>query len=202
MIHTNLDDFIFESFGSLSVTKELTKLIIEKINQSIGKLILIKNLVLKNDLSNFNKIHFVNDLIIVKLTNRTYGNIDPNIKISGDTISNLYMNLEIQLSPTEIKMKEIDKNNDISDVISHELHHIIELYLTVVNSDKKSESWRYGEDLQKLQKKYQKSLRWLNISHIIYLSLPHEFQSRVEEIHNIMNRKNIKGIVNCTNFMM
>jgi hypothetical protein len=195
------DNFIFEQYGSNQIVRTLTNFIFQILNDNIGKILLNKNIQLKSTLSKFDEIKFVNDIINVKISNRSYGNVNPkSIFITDDIISNLILNLELVISPQEIIMKKLYKNNEINKIISHELLHIIELFLTEKNKSKLSKSWEYGEKVQLLQKKY-KETEWQKISHLIYLSLPHEMRARVEELNKELEINNISGILDTQNYI-
>lgn len=200
------DSFIFEKFGSNDICKELSNIILDIINQNIGKLILNKSIFIKSPLLNFKEIEFINDELNVKLSNRTYGNINPkSIVIDGDLIDGVIINLEMELNPTEIESKRIDVGNKIFKTIRHEFLHIVEIYLTkknIKNTEKSlAISWEMGERLQNLQKKYKKSENWQDVSHLIYLSLPHEMRSKIEEINAEIESSGIKGILKTQDFI-
>lgn len=188
------DEFLFEQHGSNKLVVKLTDYIIKIINNNIGKLILNNQLTLKSELNNFKEIKFENDIINLKLSNRFYGNMNPTtIKIENNIINGLVMNIEFVLSDPEKFAKQIFNNSALSNTISHELLHIIELYLTEQQKNAKAKSWNYGEKLQNMQDKY-KDKNWIDISYFIYLSLPHEMRARIEQLNTDIRNKNIKGI--------
>jgi hypothetical protein len=194
----NFDNFIFESYGSNQIVRELTNDILNKINHDLGKLILNRGLSISID--NHKEVIFINSLINIRLSNRTYGNMNPkSIILTDNDISNLIINIELELSPSEIISKHLH-NNKVKNVISHELLHVMELFLTKRNKKDISKSWEYGEKLNNINKKYN-SKNWNDISYLIYLSLPHEMRSKVEELNREIENNGVSGISNTKNFI-
>jgi len=198
---THYENFLFEQYGSNKIVTKLSEYILKIININLGKLILNKHLLLNNELTNYEDISFINDKISIKISNRNYGNINTkSININNDIISDIDMKLEFILSSKEITAKKIFHNNYIFDTISHEISHIIELYLTEQQNSRKAKSWENGENLQKLQKKYTDK-EWSDISYFIYLSLPHEMRARIESLNTDITKNNINGIKNTQKYI-
>ena len=205
----NYNDFIFESYGENKLVDKLSNLLFKIINDNLGKLILNKELSFssclgsieyntQNDTPEF--IHFINDKINIKLSDRTYGSINVStIDIQGEYVLNMDMNLEIQISKSEFNSKSIYKSNKLINTINHEFLHVIELFLTKKNERKISKSWEKGENLQKLIKKYPFSKNWQDVSYLIYLSLPHEMRSKLQEFNSLL--KNIDKKVDMIEFI-
>ena len=193
----NYKEFITESNGTNTIVKKLTKHLLNIINYNFGKLLINKKIILNNSLSNFKDINFTNDEIEISISNKPYGYIKPNsLTISGNTIDNLKMTLHITLKSYEISSKEL-QNNEISSIISHEFSHIIELFL----SKNKSKSWFEGESLQFLQHKYTSDINFQKISHMIYLSLPHEIRARIEQLNSDIEINNLKDRIDILNYI-
>jgi len=197
----NFDNFILESYGKNDLVTKLTKYLTDIINEDLGKLILNKNLILKNSLKDFNDINFVNDIIQIKISNQSYGNINYDIlTIKNNQIYNLIMNLEIDIKDIDINLKKI-KSNFLFKIINHEFLHVIEKYLVISNNRKISKSWEYGKNLKELQDKYSNYIEWQNISYFIYLSLPHEMRSRISSLHSDIENLSNKDFKNVVNFI-
>lgn len=176
----DFESFILEKYGSNEIVEKLTEYIFDVINQNIGKIILNKYILIKNILKD-DDINFLNDTIELKLSNRNYANINiDKLKIENDTIKDLYIYIEFKISENEIIQKQLDFRNEIKKFINHELNHLIERYLTIMNNNKYDKSWEDGKKLQDLKNKYPK---YDDILYFIYLSLPHEIRSRVSHIH-------------------
>ena len=182
--------------------RELSLIILAVINNNLGKLILNKSISIDSPFSRSTEIKFVEDKLNIKLSNRTYGNMNPEyIFINGSTVKNVILNLEIELSPIELSSKIITIDNKIFKIIRHEILHIVEMYLTKKNEQNLSFSWEMGKRLQFLQNKYEKSKNWQDISYFIYLSLPHEIRSKVEELNALIESNRLKGILNVYDFI-
>ena len=166
--------------------EKITNDIFEIINYHLGKIIYNKNITLSNVIEN-DEINFLNSKIKIVLSNRNYANINiDNLKIGNGIIENLDIYLEFKISDKELYLKKIDLDNEIKKSINHEIHHLIERYLTKINDSKYAESWKYGKRLQTLKIKYPE---FDDIIHFTYLSLPHEMRSRVSHLHQVL--KNI-----------
>jgi len=197
----NYNNFLNEKFGSNELVIKIKNNIISQINDNFGILSLMKKILLFDELNdivdkNGYKYIFKNSIINVKISNRYYGNINQNIKISNNknvfTIENLEINLELILSDTEQKMKKLD-NNKIEASISHELLHLIEL---IYSENNKALSWSKNIELRKMQKKYENNKHWTNISHIIYLTLPHELRAKIQELDTYLKNDKPSDILN------
>lgn len=200
IIINNWDIFILEKYGSNDITKKLSKRILEVVNDNFGKLLLNDNVSITSSIKNIDDIIFNNDLINIKISDRTYGSMNPNkLSIKNNLINNLEINLEVNLSKYDISSKNLSYNK-IIETIEHESHHIIERYLTVINNKQYSESWNMGEELHKMNLKY-KSKVWLDISYFIYLSLPHEMRAKLQQLNSELENMNINGILNATNYI-
>ncbi len=189
------DRILYESKGSNDLVMSITNHIFNKINSNFGKLLLNKELVLNNNLSDFKDVEFINDKITIRITDNNYGSVNISKLDISDSINNLILNLNFSPTPTEIKSKEIYKTNTLYGVISHEILHVIELYLTELNDKKRANSWNQGEKLQYLQNKYD-DYNWTNISYIIYLSLPHEMRASIQQLNTDMKDKDINFVKN------
>ena len=201
LIVKNWDNFILEKFGYNKIASQFSNRVIEIINSNLGRLILNKELVINDEIGNIGNINFINDTIIIKLSDRTYGNINPNsIIFKNKDINNIIINLELELSLSELKLKKL-LDNKITTTIEHECLHIIERYLTIVNDGEFAISWKYGENLQKIQKKYKKSEYWNDILYFIYLSLPHEMRARLQQLNKEVENTHIKGIENVQDYI-
>lgn len=195
----NFDALILESYGRNDLAKKLTKHLLVLINQNIGKLIFSKKIQLR--LGSVESLKFINDSINITLSNRNYGSINANSYIiDGDQIKDLSINLELQLSSSELKAKRL-LGNKIESIIEHEFLHLSEQYLTIVNNGIISKSWKMDQDLKILQNKYPDAENWLKISYFIYLSLPHELRARIQQLNNEIEQQHIKGIKNIIPFI-
>lgn len=195
----NFDALILESYGRNDLAKKLTKHLLFLINQNIGKLIFFKKIQLR--LGSVENLKFINDSINITLSNRNYGSINVNSYIiDGDQIKDLNINLELQLSSSELKAKRL-LGNKIESIIEHEFLHLSEQYLTIVNNGIISKSWKMDQDLKILQNKYPDAENWLKISYFIYLSLPHELRARIQQLNNEIEQQHIKGIKNIIPFI-
>lgn len=195
----NFDALILESYGRNDLAKKLTKHLLFLINQNIGKLIFFKKIQLR--LGSVENLKFINDSINITLSNRNYGSINANSYIiDSDQIKDLTINLELQLSSSELKAKRL-LGNKIESIIEHEFLHLSEQYLTIVNNGIISKSWKMDQDLKILQNKYPDAENWLKISYFIYLSLPHELRARIQQLNNEIEQQHIKGIKNIMPFI-
>jgi len=195
------NNFIIESYGSNNLIKIIRDKIIEIINYNFGKLLLNYELLLNDELKQIGDLKFVNDSIIIRISDKNYSYLNKTeLNINDNEIVDMQLNFDIVLSNTEKKMKKLDIRNKIYDNISHELLHVIELYYSNQIKRKESESWKYGERLQELQNKY-KDENWQNISYFIYLLLPHEIRARVQSLDSDIEKNNIKGIQNVQNYI-
>lgn len=189
LVISNYDNFILEKYGYNIIASNLSDRIISIVNDNFGKLLINKKIQIKNSIGNISNIKFINDTINIKLSERSYGNMNPtSLIIDGKNIYNLILNLELKLSETELRLKRLT-DNKITDVISHECLHIIELFLTKDNDRDFTKSWEMGEKLHNLKNKYINDENWQNISYFIYLSLPHELRGRLQQLNN-----EIKGL--------
>lgn len=195
----NFDALILESYGRNDLAKKLTKHLLFLINQNIGKLIFFKKIQLR--LGSVENLKFINDSINITLSNRNYGSINANSYIiDGNQIKDLTINLELQLSSSELKAKRL-LGNKIESIIEHEFLHLSEQYLTILNNGIISKSWKMDQDLKILQNKYPDAENWLKISYFIYLSLPHELRARIQQLNNEIEQQHIKGIKNIIPFI-
>jgi len=198
----NWDNFICERNSYNKLTTNLSKVILNVINYNIGKLILYKNISIKNSIILSDDIKFSDDIINIKISNRNYGNMNPNsIIFKENEIIGLIINLEIILTQSELTSKKISNTNIIIDTIEHECLHIMERYLTYMNNSDFSNSWKMGERLYQMNEKYKKSKIWSDISHIIYLSMPHEIRARLQQLNSSLERNNVNGIENSIDFI-
>jgi len=193
------DDILFESYGSNHLVEELTDKIFNLINSNLGKLLLKKELQITNSISH-KYINFENDIINIKISNRNYGNVNVSKLDISDKIKNLIINLEFTPTKNERISKRLFKNNKLYNNISHELLHVIELYLTEKNKNNKSKSWKEGEILNDLINKYNDK-NWQDISYLIYLSLPHEQRSRIQQLNTEISSLNFKDINEVVDFI-
>jgi hypothetical protein len=146
-------------------------------------------------------ISFINDEINIKLTNRFYGNINLNsLIINNNSIKNLVLNLELELSPSEISARKLIDNN-ISGTIEHELLHTIEKYLTISDGRNIANSFSMDAELKKIDKKYTNSQNWQDISYLIYLSFTHEIRSRIQQLNREIENTHIRGIENVNSYI-
>ena len=114
IIH-NYDDFLLERYGYNKITESLSNKIINLININLGKLIYNKSITLNSSINKISDINFINDIINIKLSNRTYGNINVDmIKIKEHTIFDLILNFDIELSPKELNYKKLLNNKIIN----------------------------------------------------------------------------------------
>ena len=161
------DEFLYESYGSNKLVESLTEYIFNIINDNIGKLILKKDLTLDNCLKSYNDIKFVDDTINIRISNKNYANVNVDKLIIDSRIFNLKLNIDVEISSKEIENKKLFRTNKICDNISHEMMHIIELYLTEKNQNNRSKSWDNGKILQELVNKYPDD-NWQDISYFCY----------------------------------
>jgi hypothetical protein len=197
----NYDTIIFERYGYNKITKEISDEIIKLIDQNIGRLILNGSISLKSLIPTSCGISFINDEINIKLTNRFYGNINLNsLIINNNSIKNLVLNLELELSPSEISARKLIDNN-ISGTIEHELLHTIEKYLTISDGRNIANSFSMDAELKKIDKKYTNSQNWQDISYLIYLSFPHEIRSRIQQLNREIENTHIRGIENINSYI-
>lgn len=203
-VDDNIKNFLFllESYGSNKLVKKLKNHIKTILNGVTGRLIRDGKITLKNSLERFRDIPFFNDTIHIKLSNRTYGNVNvESIRTKGGVITNMVVNLEIRLSLQEIYNRKIDPANKIFGTISHEFLRVVEMYLTHSNTDILSRSWEYGKRLQILVMAHKQSVVWQEVSHMIYRSLPHEIRSRVEGIHAEIDGVSVRGVARVTSWI-
>ena len=190
-----------EKFGYNKLAGELSNIIINRINDNFGKLLLNKNISIKSSIGKTGDILFNNDIINIKINNRTYGNMNPGgIIFSNKSIDNLVINLEVELSSNEFLSKKLSMDNELVNTIEHESLHIIERYLTFINGGEFSKSWEMGEKLQQLSNKYNSDI-WEEISYFIYLSLPHEMRARLQQLNSDIKSKGLSGITNVDNYI-
>jgi len=195
-------NFILETYGSNDLVKIIRDKIIFLININFGKLLLNNSLILSKELKTIDNLIFIKDEIKINISDKNYSYIDKSdLKIDDNIIYNMQLNFDIVISSIERSMKKLDTKNKIYDDISHELLHLIELYYSNQVNKKESESWKYGEKLQILQNKYVNDKNWQEISHFIYLLLPHEIRARVQSLDTDIERKNILGIENVQNYI-
>ena len=197
----NYDTIIFERYGYNKITKEISDEIIKLIDQNIGRLILNGSISLKSLIPTICGINFINDEINIKLTNRFYGNVNLNsLIINNNSIKNLVLYLELELSPSEISARRLIDNN-ISGTIEHELLHTIEKYLTISDGRNIANSFSMDAELKKIDKKYTNSQNWQDISYLIYLSFPHEIRSRIQQLNREIENTHIRGIENVNSYI-
>ena len=183
----NLENFIFERYGTNNHVKHMTKLIFNKINQYIQKLIRTKeDIIIKNFLKdNYKKLKFENDNIIISLKGKTYVN-EPIIE--NDIIKDFKLYLKID--------KKYLNNNYISDKsnftndINHELNHLIDVYYTKSKNVKLSKSFEFDKRLKIHEEKYSFFDKWLEITHIFYLMEKHEVNSKVSSMREDLEKLN------------
>lgn len=196
----NYDNFILEKYGYNEIASTLSNKVISTINDNFGKLLVNKKLFLKNKIGEVSHINFIDDTINIKLSDKTYGNMNPSsLIIEGKNIYNLIINLEMKLNDSEIKAKK-SINNDIIHTISHESLHIIELFLTSDNEKDFSNSWKMGEKLQNLKNRYNDD-NWQNISYFIYLSLPHELRGRLQQLNSHIKKTSFNNIIDTQDYI-
>jgi len=192
------NDFLLEKYGSNNLAKDLSYYTINLINSNFPKL--LKDGKLHISIDSFKKLNFKFSKINVYLSNKTYGNINmENYFITNDIIYDLEMNLYLQLNIQDLKLKNINYNK-IVDTIRHEFLHIIEIYFTDKNQKKLANSWKKGEIIFNLRKKYTDN-NIQDIIHIMYLSLPHEMRSRVEQINSEIEKSNLSDKNKIINFI-
>jgi len=197
----NYDTIIFERYGYNKITKEISDEIIKLIDQNIGRLILNGSISLKSLIPTTCGINFINDEINIKISNRFYGNVNLNsLIINNNTIKNLVLNLELELSPSEISARKLIDNN-ISGTIEHELLHTIEKYLTISDGRNIANSFLMDSELKRIDKKYKNSKNWQDISYLIYLSFPHEIRSRIQQLNREIENSHIRGVENVNVFI-
>jgi hypothetical protein len=195
------DNFIIESYGEDKLVKKLTNYLIDIINKNFGKLILNRELELKNVMSGIKDLIFVNDIIKIKISTKDYANIlTNNIIINNNCdIENMTMNIEISLTPIDFTTKTFNYNKKLFNTISHEFMHVIEKYYSAFSKKGLSKSFELGEKLQKI-KSLSKSQIWEDICYFSYLSLPHEMRARVMGINSEIN--NSKGLKNAKEYIL
>jgi hypothetical protein len=197
----NYDTILFERYGYNKITKEISDEIIKLIDQNIGRLILNGSISLKSLIPTTCGINFINDEINIKISNRFYGNVNLNsLIINNNTIKNLVLNLELELSPSEISARKLIDNN-ISGTIEHELLHTIEKYLTISDGRNIANSFLMDSELKRIDKKYKNSKNWQDISYLIYLSFPHEIRSRIQQLNREIENSHIRGVENVNVFI-
>lgn len=197
----NYDTIIFERYGQNKLTSFISDEIIKIINQNIGQLILNGSITLKSVIPKIKDITFTDDIINISISNRFYGNINPlSMIIKDNNIRNLVLNLELILTPIEMQSRRLIDNN-IESTIEHELLHTIEKYLTISDGNKLSNSFSMDEKLKEIDKLYNNSQNWLDISYLIYLSFPHEIRARIQQLNKDIENKHIKGIPNVINYI-
>jgi len=197
----NYDTILFERYGYNKITKEISDEIINLINQNIGRLILNGSISLKSLIPTTCGINFINDEINIKLSNRFYGNVNLNsLIINKNIIKNLVLNLELELSPSEISARKLIDNN-ISGTIEHELLHTIEKYLTISDGRNIANSFLMDSELKRIDKKYKNSQNWQDISYLIYLSFPHEIRSRIQQLNREIENSHTRGVENVNVFI-
>jgi hypothetical protein len=189
------DNFIIESYGEDKLVKKLTNYLIDLINKNFGKLILNRELEIKNVMSGIKDLIFVNDIIKIKISIRDYANIlINNIIINNNCdIENMTMNIEVFLTPQDFALKSFNYNKKLFNTISHEFMHVIEKYYSAFSKKGLSTSFKLGERLQKI-KKLSNSQIWEDICYFSYLSLPHEMRARVMGINAEIDNLKIKGL--------
>lgn len=197
----NYDTIIFERYGQNKLTSFISNEIIKIINQNIGQLILNGSITLKSVIPKTKGITLTDDIIKITLSNRFYGNINPlSMIIKDNNIRNLVLNLELILTPIEMQSRRLIDNN-IESTIEHELLHTIEKYLTISDGNKLSNSFSMDEKLKEIDKLYNNSQNWLDISYLIYLSFPHEIRARIQQLNKDIESKHINGISNVINYI-
>jgi len=195
------ENILFESYGSNKLVVDLTDKIFDLINQNFGKLLLNKNIQIYNSVTH-DDIKFINDEINIQISNRDYANVNiSKLKVHNNIIEDLIIILEFIPSKQEIIAKSISKTNKLYNNISHELLHVIELYLTQKENNINAKSWKQGEVLNKLKLKYNNDERWQEISYFIYLSLPHEQRSRIQQLNSEIDNLNISGTKNVVEYI-
>lgn len=190
----DFNDYIVEKYGYNELSKILSNFIYDKINDNFGKLILNNKLTInKIDDINFNfnseelTLKFIDPIINIEIDNPYYGNINiSNLQISTysdkDYIVDFQMNLKIHITNLEKQYKGL-LDNKINETIVHECTHFIEHYFTIKKENKIATSWERGKTLYMLQKQYKGNINWDDISHFIYLSLPHEIRARIGQLN-------------------
>lgn len=197
----NYDTIIFERYGQNKLTSFISDEIIKIINQNIGQLILNGSITLKSVIPKTKGITFTDDIIKITLSNRFYGNINTlSMIIKDNNIRNLVLNLELILTPIEMQSRRLIDNN-IESTIEQELLHTIEKYLTISDGNKLSNSFSMDEKLKEIDKLYNNSQNWLDISYLIYLSFPHEIRARIQQLNKDIESKHINGISNVINYI-
>jgi len=183
------DNFIIERHHVNQDVRHLTKLIYDKVNYYLPKLILNKEVVINNLLQDkYFKLKFKNDKIVLRLGNNHGGINSPMIK--NDVIEDLNIYLTIKLSDIEIKNKYL-KNNKISGTINHECQHVIELYHS---KDNLSKSWSFHDRLKEHDKKFSEFDNWLGVTHLFYLCEDHEIRSSISQMSEYIKDKNDNNI--------
>jgi len=194
IIIQNYDDFLFESYSYNKLSEIISDYIFDLINYNIGKLILNKEITIQ--LNEVENIKFLNDKINVKLSNRSYGNVNSKtVLIIENYIINMKLNLELEITKSELILKKIDKKNELYSTINHEILHIIELYNTNKKETANTLSWKMGEDLYDLKDKYPNDKNWQKIYYLIYLSLPHKMRAKLQEFNTILKSNGLRGII-------
>lgn len=192
------NDFLIEKYGSNNLAKDISNYVIKQINYNI--ITLIKNKHLELSIDSFKDLNFKFSKINIYLSNKNYGNINiDNLFITNGIIYDLEINLYFQLTNQDLKFKNINYNK-IIDTIRHEFLHIIEIYFTDKNQKKLANSWKQGEIIFKLRKKYLDN-NIQDIIHIMYLSLPHEMRARVEQINSEIEKNKLINKINIINFI-
>ena len=197
----NYEDILFESYGSNKLVVNLTDKIFNLINKNFGKLLLNKNIQISNSIL-YDDIEFIKDKINIQISNRDYANINiTKLKVYNNIIEDLIITLEFIPTNQEISAKSILKTNKLYNNISHELLHVVELYLTQKGKNNAAKSWKQGEILNDLKIKYNNDKKWQEISYFIYLSLPHEQRARIQQLNIEIDNLNINGSKNVVNYI-
>ena len=189
------DEYLNEKYHVDQDVRHLTKLIYDKINYYLPKLILNKSVLITNLLqNNYKNIKFKNDKIILNLGS-PHGGINMPI-YNNDTIENLEINLTIFLSKSELKNKYLF-DNKIKEIINHECQHILEFYHTKGNLTK---SWDFHARLKEHEDKYKEYDKWLEITHMFYLTEYHEMRSSISQLleylkDNIKDNKSLEILI-------
>jgi hypothetical protein len=193
---TNLENYILEKYGTETNVKHLTKLLFNKINEYIPKIFRSsENITINNYLEkNSSKIKFKNDKIILILNNKDKKSNINNPNIENNIIENLILTLNINYNQKELKNKYLSEKNKLKTDINHEMNHIMELYLTQYNNNKKSKSWDFNIRLNKHKEKFSYCDKWLEFLHIFYLMEEHEIRSRISSMREYLQQLNTNNV--------
>jgi hypothetical protein len=187
-----------ESHGINNNVRLITDFIIKELDKNLFILIKNKILILTDILNTIGDIRFNMSILRFNLTD----NFNSGVSIFEITQNGLYTKIDfnILLTPEEIQKEQIIESK-ISELITHEFTHVIELYYTEMKKRveknkiniRESNSWKLSVRLKAHQKKYKKDFpEWVNFTHLFYSMLNHERRARIASLYNYLIHFNTK----------